>query len=137
MSRKRTYVRNKVSNARARGVHAAKRRVLEVYGKLVCEVCQWRLPLEAGGDVRGLHGHHVAPINEGGSPDDPENVIVVCPNHHTIAHALGPAGYAGTNARQRLIEVLRLTDAKYEDEKRHHSHDKSHDVVRNNLSLMA
>jgi len=47
-----------------------------------CEICGFNVVLE---------GHHIiSPINEDGSynedADDPANIVVLCPNHHTMIH---------------------------------------------------
>jgi hypothetical protein len=50
-----------------------------------CEVCGWtpRPPLRPS----AVNAHHVRPRSEGGNHSD-ENRIVLCPNHHAVAHAL-------------------------------------------------
>lgn len=56
-----------------------------------CEVCRWRPPkaLRASPAAKGLlHAHHVVPVSCGG-PDDHENLILVCPTCHAVAHAMG------------------------------------------------
>lgn len=58
-----------------------------------CQVCEWRPPVMLG-SVREtrlftmLHAHHVVPIAAGGK-DHAKNLVLLCPNHHAIAHALG------------------------------------------------
>lgn len=59
--------------------------------KRKCEACSWTVPrglalLEGHADL--LHGHHVVPIACGGA-DAVENLILLCPTCHGIAHALG------------------------------------------------
>lgn len=49
-------------------------------GKRLCEHCLWRPP-----DNNLLHAHHVIPLCAGG-PDSPDNVLVLCPNCHALAH---------------------------------------------------
>lgn len=59
--------------------------------KARCEVCKWRPPealREVAGGVGLLHGHHVVPVACGGA-DHPDNLILVCPTCHTIAHRMG------------------------------------------------
>lgn len=47
-----------------------------------CAVCGWEIEgLESG----GCHIHHIKPICEGGK-DDIENVVMLCPNCHALAH---------------------------------------------------
>jgi 5-methylcytosine-specific restriction endonuclease McrA len=45
-----------------------------------------------------LHAHHVIPLAFGG--DDAEaNLVLLCPNHHAIAHALGDYKPSGMPSR--------------------------------------
>lgn len=62
-------------------------------GNDCCEVCRWRPPKVlralAGGRIdRLLHGHHIVPVACGGA-DHPDNMILLCPTHHAIAHHVG------------------------------------------------
>ena len=50
------------------------------HGKEFCEHCRWTPPAP-----RMLHAHHVFPISFGGS-DTLDNLIVLCPNCHAVAH---------------------------------------------------
>jgi hypothetical protein len=71
-----------------------------------CEVCGWmpRPPLRD----TACNAHHVRPRAEGGDDSD-DNRIILCPNHHAVAHAL----HRATPARDRahLVEQLRGWDA--------------------------
>lgn len=49
-------------------------------GKHLCEHCLWRAP-----DSSLLHAHHVVPLACGGD-DAVENLIVLCPTCHALAH---------------------------------------------------
>lgn len=49
-------------------------------GKELCEHCCWRAPTPSM-----LHAHHVVPRACGGS-DTIDNLIVLCPNCHALAH---------------------------------------------------
>lgn len=49
-------------------------------GKKLCEHCRWQPPTPSI-----LHAHHVVPISCGGA-DAVENLIVLCPNCHAVAH---------------------------------------------------
>lgn len=58
-----------------------------------CEVCRWRPPRSLrevpGGMIRRLlHAHHIVPVSCGGA-DSLENLILLCPNHHAVAHHIG------------------------------------------------
>jgi hypothetical protein len=87
-----------------------------------CEVCRWRPPRAlrdvAGGRIdRLLHAHHVVPVACGGA-DAAENLILLCPNHHAIAHWIGTIGgtvagsawraWAGPRTRGELIFAINL-----------------------------
>jgi hypothetical protein len=50
------------------------------HGKRLCEHCAWYPPAP-----EMLHAHHVVPIMAGG-PDTIENLLVLCPNCHAVAH---------------------------------------------------
>lgn len=84
-----------------------------------CEICGWRPPIfptyntSCTGPARALHVHHILPRYVGGK-DDPENLILLCPNHHAVAHGVSglwitiKGDYVVT--RERLVEVLHLAD---------------------------
>lgn len=62
-----------------------------------------------------LHYHHVIPISAGGSDDD-VNVVLLCPNHHGVAHRAWTneawhGGYIGPKTREEIIVGLRALDA--------------------------
>ena len=87
-------VRNK-SLARARK---------KLRAELGCEVCGW---VEAGWE--SLHAHHVIPLACGGQ-DGVDNILVLCPNHHALAHTVGRRSYwkySGPLSRQQMIDALR------------------------------
>jgi 5-methylcytosine-specific restriction endonuclease McrA len=80
-------------------------------GAGVCEFCGWE-PIEK----RQLHAHHVVPRCHGGT-DDPENLIVLCPNHHSTAHLVSPRtyrAYLGSRTREALIDKIRLAEFEQE-----------------------
>ena len=54
-----------------------------VTGNLVCAVCGWG----GMGWPEIIEAHHVIPFSDGGRVCD-ENMILLCPNHHGIAHYL-------------------------------------------------
>lgn len=59
-------------------------------GEMRCAVCQWVPPppiaIRRGLDL--LHAHHVVPLACGGS-NGQENLVILCPNHHALAHRVG------------------------------------------------
>lgn len=114
---KRVLLKDSLDAARSRGVRRAK---AALGPDARCVVCGWRLPVSdvnsARKRVRGLHGHHVIPVCEGG-PKDESNVVVLCPNHHTVAHALGDLPYRkwrkverASDSHRRLVRWLRMAD---------------------------
>jgi hypothetical protein len=61
-------------------------------GTLHCDVCGWFPPVGLARVSAGLHtmmhAHHVIPVACGG--DDAEaNLVLLCPNCHSVAHRLG------------------------------------------------
>lgn len=88
-----------------------------------CEACGWRMPvglarLDHVTKWRTLlHAHHVVPIAWGG-PDHPDNLVVLCPTHHAVAHALGRIRrnargvrwWEGPQNREHLLHELKLLD---------------------------
>lgn len=94
------------------------KRRLQRAGDLACEVCGWKLPehLNAGSEVTAVHAHHIIPKQVGGT-DAPENLALLCPNHHCIAHRVGHVMrrngtrvYLGPLTREALFEELRIAE---------------------------
>lgn len=98
-------------------------------GILRCEVCNWGPPprlkslgfkLEA---LNIVQGHHIVPVSEGG-PDTADNLVLLCPNHHALAHRVcvvysktGKTKYwQGPTTREALIYELRLLQSSRDDE---------------------
>lgn len=70
-----------------------------------CEACSWTLGPE---HWRTLHAHHVIPLSCGGE-DTNENMVVLCPNHHAVAHARWRRDYnrwTGPRNRAQLLVAL-------------------------------
>ena len=90
-------------------------------GTAACDVCGWREPaLVAHGSFDNectlLHAHHVVPVSCGG-PNREENMTLLCPNHHAIAHratyisgSYGNRAYDGPTTPSALIELLKLIE---------------------------
>lgn len=90
-------------------------------GLLRCEVCGWGPPQrlrDIGLDLDKMalvHAHHVVPLEFGGA-DAVENLVLLCPNHHAIAHRLGDGRsrsgktryWNGPRSREALIHELKL-----------------------------
>ena len=56
-----------------------------------CAICHWSIPdwlptYKRTERMHGLNYHHIIPVSEGGSSDE-ENIVVLCPNCHKMAHA--------------------------------------------------
>ena len=68
-----------------------------------CEYCGWKPP-----EARLLHVHHVTALAAGGS-DTPDNIVVLCPNHHALAHYATSRAFrehCGPATRAELFSVL-------------------------------
>ena len=56
-----------------------------------CAICHWSIPEWKDGykkhePMHGLHYHHIVPVSDGGSGNT-DNIILLCPNCHKMAHA--------------------------------------------------
>lgn len=56
------------------------RRVKEIYDHS-CQLC--KISIEIGQGCRYAEAHHIKPLSQGG-PDNIENVLCLCPNHHVM-----------------------------------------------------
>lgn len=79
-----------------------------------CELCGWCIPvaLRTKRRTSGCHDHHVIPVACGGS-DAPINRLLLCPNHHQLAHTMFPVSggvHRGPRTRDELADVLRLAE---------------------------
>lgn len=71
-----------------------------------CEACGWKPPEPL--TARALHVHHVIQVRDGG--DDAEtNLLLLCPNHHALAHAARRI-LSGLTTREAVIAALRRID---------------------------
>lgn len=72
-----------------------------------CEACGWKQPAVIK-TKRVLETHHVLPTACGGATET-ENLAVLCPNCHALAHALWPARkpWKGPWRRDQLIGALK------------------------------
>ena len=56
-----------------------------------CAICNWSIPswkpfYKKHEPMNGLQYHHIIPVSEGGN-NNSENIILLCPNCHKMAHA--------------------------------------------------
>lgn len=83
-------------------------------GRAACEVCGWTAPAALVSQPwELLNTHHVVPVAAGGS-DEAGNLVVLCPNHHAIAHRATftrRGRYYGPRTRAELLAELREIDA--------------------------
>jgi len=64
------------------------KRIREKIGTLYCDVCGWPGKAVTGpGRGKILHVHHIDPLSKGGE-DEWNNMILLCPNHHSLCHLL-------------------------------------------------
>ena len=79
-----------------------------------CEVCGWSVPpaLRIRPRNTGCQQRHVIPVACGGD-SDPSNLVLLCPNHHRLAHMLYTMvgrDHRGPLTREELLRALRLAD---------------------------
>jgi hypothetical protein len=93
-----------------------KRRML-AQAEWACEFCGWRAPKLLAEDAI-LSLHHVMPVYIGGS-DDPDNLIILCPTCHALAHACEirrkHADYDLRSGPETRDALLRRLDQLYKD----------------------
>jgi len=73
-----------------------------------CQICLFDPRARYG--RRLCHGHHIQWLSRGGE-DEIENMILVCPNHHTAVHhadAVFDYGDLGFRFANGLVERLQL-----------------------------
>ena len=61
-----------------------KNKILYLYDRK-CAICKWSLGGVGNKPSNGLEIHHVRPVTQGGE-DNIENLILLCPNCHKMAH---------------------------------------------------
>lgn len=90
------------------------------YDECDCEVCGWTAPAPVKRKFldwryRLMHAHHVVPRSCGG-PDIKENIIIVCPICHALAHELGRiirvrrGGNEWSGVRSRADAIAEIRD---------------------------
>ena len=78
-----------------------------------CEACGWQEPAAISRRYRSVvQAHHVIPVACGGSDAD-DNLVLLCPNHHAIAHRVGQVTsgtgrkrYHGPQTKAELLGLL-------------------------------
>lgn len=68
-----------------------------------CAFCGWEPP-----DPGILNAHHILPLCCGGL-EEPENIVILCPNHHALSRYVSRregASYMGPRTRQELLDAL-------------------------------
>ena len=72
-----------------------------------CAGCGWSVPGCENGD--GLDIHHVRPVKRGGG-DEVDNLVLLCPNCHRIAHKFFHCGSVGqiVLSKKALLDELTL-----------------------------
>jgi len=86
----------------------AKRKSVKI--KICCEICGW----DGHGNQNLVIVHHVVPTAVGGKNEE-SNIILLCPNHHAIAHMIfhrKNGEYNGPQTPKLLKEKL----TKYEND---------------------
>jgi len=84
-----------------------KRRMLEIEGDLAsCNACEWRV-LEGA-----ICAHHIVPLSCGGE-STLENLILLCPNCHAVAHHLLRWGGSTGLCRSELVGEVRAFAARW------------------------
>lgn len=74
-----------------------------------CDVCGWTAPLH---QWQVMHLHHIVPVACGGF-DEPTNLLILCPTHHTLIHRLFRVPrrgetYLGPTSKWQLCRLVRL-----------------------------
>lgn len=70
-----------------------------------CTVCGWPSPAIGNKTLVGLHGHHIVPLAAGGA-NSHENMVLVCANCHSIAHALWGDRHGPTDKEEFANAIL-------------------------------
>lgn len=74
---------------RAQNINKVAHAVYRAYSSK-CAICGWQATeqtISVNGKIQHAHGneiHHITPTSEGGT-DSPDNIILLCPNHHKQA----------------------------------------------------
>lgn len=85
-------------------------------GEMRCAVCKWAPPAQIAvrRGLNLLHAHHVVPLACGGSNDE-ENLVILCPNHHALAHRVGQQNgarwYGAPTPNELVAELTALEEA--------------------------
>lgn len=131
LRRKRNSDRARLIKAHKVGLFAA--------GTLSCAVCGWSVPTAIADESTAMvvHMHHVIPVACGGD-DVAENLVALCPNHHTIAHRLGTqrdGRWFGSLSGDELVSDIRLLETDPEGWKRAQQTTRQRYVLRDDAEL--
>lgn len=98
--------RSKIAPVKARYL----RELVDHNRPLTCEACGWGLKTLWEGI---LHIHHIRPKTMGGD-DSAVNLILLCPNHHAVAHMFIRESKGNeslsVSGKRSLVELLRKFD---------------------------
>lgn len=100
---------------RAKRVNYLAQAVYKAYG-YQCAICHWRATEElisVKGKIQYAYGneiHHITPISEGGT-EMPDNIILLCPNHHKQADL----GLIDRKELQQLTRSFELSEEQKAD----------------------
>lgn len=83
-------------------------------GTCFCDVCSWVPNVRLHGGWTIYHGHHVVPVCWGGSLER-DNLALLCPTCHTLAHFLfprtrqrgAPKKWTGPQTPAQLVSQMR------------------------------
>lgn len=84
-----------------------------VYKNICCAVCGWN----GHGKYNLVRVHHVIPVSAGGESVE-SNTLLLCPNHHAIAHMLFGVvdkKYNGPNTPKKLKEALMRYESDWDE----------------------
>lgn len=67
-----------------------------------CQICGFNFKMKNGNEY--CEAHHLVPLSTGGS-QMPENVIIICPNHHRMLHYAQEVKYCYNEKDLVMIEI--------------------------------
>jgi predicted HNH restriction endonuclease len=91
-----------------------KRKITKQDGILRCEICGWGFR----DNNNSVNAHHIVPVASGGE-DSEGNTVLLCPNHHAIAHYLTRQSdgiYYGPRSKSELLNKINEYETMSEDD---------------------